>query len=54
MQSHLSFLVDGERLRRSGWAPTERLDETIGSELARFTNLAPSRGVSERDLGQAD
>lgn len=54
VQSHLSFLVDGERLRRSGWAPTERLDETIGSELARFTNLAPSRGVSERDLGQAD
>lgn len=49
--SHFSFLVDGERMRRSGWQPAKRLQEAVGEELARFARLVavPSPGDEALD-----
>jgi len=49
--SHLSFLVDGERMRRSGWQPAKRLADAVGHELARFAHLGtvPASSVEALD-----
>lgn len=48
--SHLSFLVDGERMRRLGWAPTARLSDEVDAELAHFGSFGPLPGATDDSL----
>jgi hypothetical protein len=52
--SHFSFLVDGERLRRSGWRPAKRLQEAVGEELARFARLGAVPSPADEALDALD
>ncbi|MFO7545533.1 MAG: NAD(P)-dependent oxidoreductase [Trueperaceae bacterium] len=52
--SHLSFLVDGERIRRSGWQPAKRLREAVGEELARFARLGAVPSPADEAIDALD
>lgn len=52
--SHLSFLVDGERLRHAGWCPALRLQDAVHAELGRFTHLGAVPGPPEDGLDALD
>lgn len=52
--SHLSFLVAGERLRKSGWSPELRLAEAAEAELARFAGFGSRSSGSDEVLSRSD
>lgn len=52
--SHLSFVVDGERIRQSGWSPGQRLAEAVKAELARFAGFGARSSGSDEVLSRSD